>query len=154
MNPYRVIIICALIATYLIQILSEWLNIKSLQLGLPRELECLYDAEKYRASQEYTRERTRFGFIESTFSLIVLIVLWFFHFAGDRAWLYCWIVSIAFLLVIQFIAPIWLMPLFNKFTPLPDGELKEKLFEYCRSVRFGFRDIFVVDGSRRSSKAN
>ena len=46
------------------------------------------------------------------------------------------------------------MPLFNKFTPLPDGDLKDKLFEYCRRVRFGFRDIFVVDGSRRSSKAN
>ena len=81
-------------------------------------------------------------------------ILWFFEAAGDLAWVYAWLFSTVFMLLIQFIAPIWLMPLFNKFTPLPDGELKEAIARYATSVGFAFKDVFVVDASKRSSKAN
>ena len=54
-------------------------------------------------------------------------ILAFFAFAGVNAWWYCWIVVTIYLLGVQFIAPTWIMPLFNKFTPLEDGELKSAI---------------------------
>ena len=82
------------------------------------------------------------------------MILWFLESAGDLAWLYAWLFATAFLLIIQFIAPVWIMPLFLKFTPLPDGELKRKIRDYAASVGFAFKDVYVVDASKRSSKAN
>jgi STE24 endopeptidase len=81
-------------------------------------------------------------------------ILWFFAYAGPDAWLYCWGATTAFVLLIQYIAPVWLMPLFNRFTPVEDGDLKRAILEYTGSVGFAVADIFEVDGSRRSSKAN
>jgi STE24 endopeptidase len=82
------------------------------------------------------------------------MILWFFESTGNLAWLYAWLFATAFLLIIQFIAPVWIMPLFLKFTPLPDGELKQKIRNYAASVGFAFKDVYVVDASKRSSKAN
>ncbi|MBF0453880.1 MAG: M48 family metallopeptidase [Magnetococcales bacterium] len=81
-------------------------------------------------------------------------ILWFFGYAGSQAWLYCWGATTAFLLMVQYIAPVWLMPLFNRFTPLEEGALKKAILDYTGSVGFAVADIFEVDGSRRSSKAN
>ncbi len=86
--------------------------------------------------------------------LILTIVLALFEFAGSKAWLYCWLVVTIFIFIIQFVAPTWIMPLFNKFTPLDDGDLKEKIMGYAKSVKFSLENIFVIDGSRRSSKSN
>jgi STE24 endopeptidase len=82
------------------------------------------------------------------------LVLVLFAHAGDLAWLYCWAAATSFVLILQFIAPTWLMPLFIKFTPLQDGALRSRILEYARSVGFPLENLFVVDGSRRSSKAN
>jgi STE24 endopeptidase len=82
------------------------------------------------------------------------MILWFFESTGNLAWLYAWLFATAFILIIQFIAPVWIMPLFLKFTPLPDGELKQKIRDYAASVGFAFKDVYVVDASKRSSKAN
>ncbi|MEE9169524.1 MAG: M48 family metallopeptidase [bacterium] len=81
-------------------------------------------------------------------------VLAFFQYAGNLAWLYCWIVTVVFLLFIQLIAPTWIMPLFNKFTPLEDGDLRESILSYANKVKFSLQNVFVMDGSRRSSKSN
>ena len=81
-------------------------------------------------------------------------LLFFFDYAGKYAWLYCWIVTTLFLLFIQYIAPTWIMPLFNKFTPMEDGELKSSILSYIRKIKFPIRGIYVVDGSKRSSKSN
>ena len=81
-------------------------------------------------------------------------VLAFFEFAGSLAWLYCWIAVTLFMLGVQFVAPTWIMPLFNKFTPMETGELRDAIFGYARSVDFTIDNIFVMDGSKRSSKAN
>ena len=81
-------------------------------------------------------------------------VLFFFQWAGPSAWLWCWTAATLFLLVVQFVAPTWILPLFNRFTPLEDGSLRESIVSYTKSVAFPLRDIFVVDGSKRSSKAN
>ncbi|MFC1493502.1 M48 family metallopeptidase [candidate division KSB1 bacterium] len=241
MNIYGIIILSALIIDYVIEIVTDILNIKAMKTGLPEEFEGVYDSDTYKRSQEYTKTKTGFGLVVSTFDLIVVLLFWFmggfsfldtwtrelalhpiwtgltyigilmlfktilslpfsiystfvieerfefnkttpktfildmikglllaviiggpllagilafFQFAGVLAWLYCWIVTILFTLFIQFIAPTWIMPLFNKFTPLEDGELKESIFNYAKAVKFPLTGLFVMDGSKRSAKSN
>jgi STE24 endopeptidase len=81
-------------------------------------------------------------------------VLAFFIHAGAWAWFYAWLVTVLYSLVMQYIAPTWIMPLFNKFTPLQDGELKTLIVQYAEKVHFPLAGIFVMDGSKRSSKSN
>ena len=81
-------------------------------------------------------------------------ILFFFGWAGSLAWLWCWFAAIVFLMVVQFIAPTWIMPLFNTFTPLDSGALRDEILAYAESAAFPLKGIFVVDGSKRSSKAN
>lgn len=81
-------------------------------------------------------------------------VLLFFERTGESAWLWCWGLATAFLVVVQFVAPTWIFPLFHKFQPLGDGALREALLGYAARVGFPLRDVYVIDGSRRSSKAN
>jgi len=85
---------------------------------------------------------------------VLAVILAFFDYAGSFAWLYAWAVVTAFTLVIQFIAPRWIMPLFNKFTPLEDGDLKSAILNYAQSVKYSVQNIFIIDGSKRSSKSN
>jgi len=81
-------------------------------------------------------------------------VLTLFQYTGAWAWVYCWIGVLLFSIVTQFVAPKWIMPLFNKFKPMPPGELKEAIFSYAQSVNFPVKNILVMDGSRRSVKSN
>jgi STE24 endopeptidase len=81
-------------------------------------------------------------------------LLYFFQMAGNIAWIYAWAVTTVFTLIVQFIAPTWIMPLFNKFTPLEDGELKDEILSYAEKVKFPLKGIFVMDGSKRSKKSN
>jgi STE24 endopeptidase len=241
MNIYRVLIVAALWVKYLLNLVSELLNRRSLRPELPAELKSYYNPEQYIRSQGYAKAHSSIGIVESSLELAVLLtfwfvggfnwldqlvrnrnlgsipagivyigilflaeavlslpfsiystfkieerfgfnkmtprifiadrlkmlglsavlgipllaaVLWFFQYTGGFAWIYCWIFSTLFLLVLQFVAPIWIMPLFNKFTPLAQGELKNRILEYTARVHFSVKDIFVMDGSKRSSKAN
>ena len=81
-------------------------------------------------------------------------ILSLFEHAGPYAWLYCWAAVSLFSLGLQFVAPTWIMPLFNKFTPMESGELKDAILGYARSVDFPLRNVFVMDGSKRSSRSN
>ncbi len=85
---------------------------------------------------------------------LLALVLWFFQFAGPLAWLYCFGAVTLFILFVQFIAPTWIMPLFNKFTPLEEGELRSAVLDYAASVGFPLENLFVMDGSKRSAKSN
>ena len=85
---------------------------------------------------------------------LLAAILAFFEWAGPLAWLWCWFAATLFMLAVQFVAPTWIMPLFNTFTPLDSGDLHDAILEYARKARFPLRGLFVVDGSRRSSKAN
>jgi len=241
MNIYAFIIILALAGSYLLEIISDILNIRSLKPDVPGDFKDIYDADSYLKSQQYTRVNTRFGLLSNSFDLAVLIafwfaggfnyidlmvrslgynivwtgllfigllilfktvlslpfsiystfvieerfgfnkttaatfisdllkgvlltlllgapliglVIWFFEAAGPFAWLYCWITVTVFILFIQFIAPAWIMPLFNKFNPLEEGELRDAIMDYARSVDFSLKNLFVIDGSKRSSKSN
>ncbi len=81
-------------------------------------------------------------------------ILWFFEISGPLAWLYCWIASVVFVLIVQFLAPVLIMPLFNKFTPLAEGELKEAITNYATRQNFALQGIYTMDGSKRSTRAN
>jgi STE24 endopeptidase len=81
-------------------------------------------------------------------------ILVLFEYASSYAWLYCWAAVTLFFLAMQYIAPTWIMPLFNKFTPMESGELKEAILRYTRSVNFPIKNVSVIDGSKRSSKSN
>jgi STE24 endopeptidase len=241
MNPYATIILITLIGSYLLNLLADYLNLRALTEQLPEEFREVYDAEKYRQSQAYTRVKTQFALFVTTVDLALLLGFWFiggfnwldqfvrgwqlnaiwsgllyigillllqtvislpfsiystfvieerFGFnkttpatfvldlvkslslaivlggpllaalllllekAGPQAWLYCWLLMTLFTLFVQFVAPTWIMPLFNKFTPMPDGDLKAAILGYAQSVKFSLANIFVMDGSKRSTKAN
>ncbi|MGD8521525.1 MAG: M48 family metallopeptidase [Desulfobacterales bacterium] len=85
---------------------------------------------------------------------LLAAVLAFFEYAGVYAWIYCWIAVTLYMLGVQFIAPTWIMPLFNKFTPLESGELKSAILSYASSIKFPLENVYVMDGSRRSRKSN
>ena len=87
-------------------------------------------------------------------ALALALVLWFFEKAGSWAWVYAWLGLFGFQLFLVFIAPVAIMPLFNKFTPLPAGELRQAIETYARSQDFKMQGVYVMDGSKRSSKAN
>jgi len=86
--------------------------------------------------------------------LVASGILYFFGYAGERAWLYCWIAMTLFMLIMHYLVPVWIMPLFNKFTPLEEGELREAILSYARSIKFPLDNIFIMDGSKRSKKSN
>lgn len=241
MNIYALIIIVTIAFDFVLDLISNWMNLKSLSKQLPDEFEGVYDEETYAKSQEYTKVRTRFGFITGAFDLLLLLGFWFsggfnwldeiirawdfnelvtgvlyitillvaksiislpfsiystfvieekfgfnkttpktfvtdlfkglglgaligipllagllafFMYTGDFAWLYAWIAITLFSLVMQYVAPTWIMPIFNKFTPLEEGELRTKIEDYTNKVNFPLKGLFVIDGSKRSSKSN
>jgi STE24 endopeptidase len=82
------------------------------------------------------------------------LIVWFFQAAGQWAWLYCWAAVVVFEFLISFAAPVLIMPLFNKFIPLEDGELKTEIQSYADRQNFRLAGIFKMDGSKRSSKSN
>jgi len=241
MNIFAIIILIALLADFIIGIVTNLLNLRALSSEVPEEFTEVYDAETYAKSQQYTRVRTQFGFITGSFDLFILLSFWFlggfnmldewirgfpfnelvsgivfivllmiaksilslpfsiystfvieerfgfnkttpktfvldlikgialgallgipllagilafFIYTGDWAWLYAWLAVTLFTLLMQYIAPTWIMPLFNKFTPLEEGELKSEIESYTQKVDFSLKGLFVIDGSKRSSKSN
>lgn len=85
---------------------------------------------------------------------LLAAVLWFFQVTGPLAWLYCWAAVTGFTLILQFLAPVLIMPLFNKFTPLAEGELKTRISDYARRQNFTIKGIYTMDGSKRSTRLN
>jgi STE24 endopeptidase len=85
---------------------------------------------------------------------ILAVVLAFFRYAGPWAWLWCWAATTAFSLAIAYVAPTWIMPIFNRFEPLEEGELRSAILAYADRVGFPVEGIYVMDGSKRSTKSN
>lgn len=81
-------------------------------------------------------------------------VIWFFQTFATFGWLIAWGFATAFMFAVQYVAPIWIMPLFNKFTPLKDGELRQAIEDFAHKNGFNISGIYIIDGSKRSNKAN
>lgn len=85
---------------------------------------------------------------------IVWLVLWLMQAGGHLWWLYAWGALVAYQLFVMWIAPNVIMPLFNKFTPLEDETLKERVSRLMARAGFTAKGFFVMDGSRRSAHSN
>lgn len=239
-NLYFWIILLTVLAIYHLDLVAETLNLRALRSELPDEFGDTFDSAAYRKSQAYTRERTRFGILESTFNLVVFLLFWLAggypwldglirgwtesdvlrglgfvsvlvaanqildlpfeiystfvleerygfnkttprtfildHLKGlllsaalglpilalvlwlfgrwELAWLYAFLAVTAFTLIMTYLAPKLIMPLFNKFSPMEEGELKQAIQAMAAKCRFPLREVSVMDGSRRSSKSN
>jgi STE24 endopeptidase len=87
-------------------------------------------------------------------TIIFAAVLWLFVNVYRYAWLYAFAAIVIFKLFITFIAPVAIMPLFNKYIPLEEGELKNSIEEYAKKENFKMKGLFKMDGSKRSTKSN
>lgn len=244
MNRFQVLLLLLVVSELLLDVLADFLNLRQMRPEAPREFRDLYDAEKYRRSQQYQGDSTRFamtsrlfvgaaligfllagGFdwadqlalglssrlsapwatgllfvallgafraalalpfsVYATFvlearygfnrttprtfvgdlirGLVLAVALgapvfaglqYFFEQAGERAWVYSWIAVGFFQVLLAFLAPVLLMPLFNRFWPLAEGELKQAIDRYAEGQDFRLNGVYLMDGSRRSSKAN
>ncbi len=115
---------------------------------------------------------TKFGFNTTTITTYILdklksilltalfgapllaLVLWFFESSSSMAWLYIWVTVSLFQLLMLFLFPSFIMPLFNKFNPLENQSLKKLIVDFAKEVSFPVNDIFEMDGSKRSKKSN
>jgi len=85
---------------------------------------------------------------------IVAGVLFFFKAAGSWAWILAWGLTSLIALFLAYLGPVLILPLFNKLAPLQEGELKDAIQDYAQKAGFALNGIFIMDGSKRSSKAN
>ncbi len=85
---------------------------------------------------------------------LLFAVLWLMAGTGELWWLYVWLVAVVFMLFVQFIAPSVIAPLFNKFVPMQDGEMKTRIENLIARCGFESNGLFVMDGSKRSSHGN
>ena len=235
------IIIAILVFDFILERYLDYLNTTRWSTQLPDEVKGIYDEEKYRQQQAYSKTNHRFGMLTSSFSFVLIILMFFFQgFAlvnnwaasvsinpiwqalvffgilllasdilttpfsiystfvieekygfnkttaktfvldklkgwllgsvigggllaliifiytktGSLFWLYVWIVISGFSIFMAMFYSSLIVPLFNKQTPLKDGELKQAIQNFASKVGFKLDNIFVIDGSKRSTKAN
>ena len=86
--------------------------------------------------------------------LLLSTIIWFYEAVGSNFWLYAWGIIAVFVFFINMFYARLIVPLFNKQTPLCDGSLKTKIQDYAQKVGFKLDKIVVIDGSKRSTKAN
>ncbi len=85
---------------------------------------------------------------------VLALVLAILQHGGPAAWLYAWAMASALLIAMVYAAPALILPLFNKLTPLDEGELRREIMACAERLRFPLAEISVMDSSRRSTKAN
>lgn len=86
---------------------------------------------------------------------ILLITIFFiFKNFGKLAWLYAFLGVSIFMFIIQYLAPKIILPLFNKFIPISDSSLKQKIHNLAQKIGYKIQDIYIMDGSKRTTKAN
>ncbi|MFZ9720269.1 MAG: M48 family metallopeptidase [Candidatus Nanopelagicaceae bacterium] len=85
---------------------------------------------------------------------LLAAVIWLYEQFEDRFWLYGWLLVAGFSIFMFMFGTKLILPLFNKLIPLEDGELKEAIGQYCKSQGYSLKNLFVMDGSKRSTKAN
>ena len=85
---------------------------------------------------------------------ILALIIWFYQFAGESFWWYAWILVAVFSIFLNMFYARLIVPLFNKQSPLAEGSLRTKIEAYAKKEGFRLEKIFVIDGSKRSTKAN
>lgn len=129
-------------------------------LSLPFQLYSVFVIEEKFGFNKTTFKTFVFDRLKGLFLAVLLgipflfVLLSFFTYGGSFAWLWAWAAVVVISLFLQYISPTWIMPLFNTFTPMAEGELKQKIQSYAQTNHFVLKDIYVMDGSKRSSKSN
>lgn len=82
------------------------------------------------------------------------LITWFYYKTGSLFWIYAWILITVFSVFMNFFYSELIVPLFNKQTPLQEGSLRDKIEDFAVKTGFKLNNIFVIDGSRRSTKSN
>jgi STE24 endopeptidase len=85
---------------------------------------------------------------------ILALILWVMDSIGSLWWLYAWAIIMSFSLLMSWLFPTLIAPLFNKFTPMQDGSLKDRIKSLLERCGFNSQGIFIMDGSRRSGHGN
>ncbi|WP_055448276.1 M48 family metallopeptidase [Lacinutrix mariniflava] len=85
---------------------------------------------------------------------ILALLTWFYQTTGNTFWMYAWALITVFTLFMNLFYSRLIVPLFNKQTPLESGSLRDAISNYAQTVGFNLDKIFVIDGSKRSTKAN
>jgi STE24 endopeptidase len=85
---------------------------------------------------------------------ILAIIIWFYQKTGDLFWLYTWLFIGVFTIFMTMFYSSLIVPIFNKQTPLEEGALKESIYAFSKKAGFTVNNIYVIDGSKRSTKAN
>lgn len=241
MNPYFILILTFLVATFALDTLIDGLNLTRLKGPLPAEFKDIYDSKKYEDSLRYQRETHLFQAVQRTFSFLATLlfillggfntvdlfarsfgwdsiptglvfvgtlallsgvlhlpfslyetfvleekygfnqttlktflgdllkgvllgsllgglvfsgILFFFDRMGPEGWLYAWIGITVFQLLLSYLAPAVIMPLFNRFSPLVEGPLKDAIEAFSDKLNFKLSGIYTMDSSKRSTKGN
>lgn len=137
-----------------------FLYVGSMLISLPFEL---YDTFVIEEKYGFNKMTIATFFADKAKGLLLAVVLGapilaliFFLFATfeNYAWLYGWIAVAGFSLLITYLAPTYIMPLFNEFKPLEDGELKTAIQDMSKKCQFPLTEVYEIDGSKRSTKAN
>lgn len=123
----------------------------------------LYSIFKIEASYDFNRMTYKLwiidkikGYILSAIigSLLFYAILWFVDVSGDMWWIYAVSFVIIFELLLMYIYPAWIAPLFNKFTELKNQNLKERIMSLAKKLDFKLADVYEMDGSKRTAHAN
>lgn len=240
-NTAFYIIISIIILSFIFETFLNILNSKNRNKNIPKELEGIFDKEKYIKSQQYGKANTKFGFLSSGFTLILTLlmfflfgfnfineialsfseniiisaliffgilmfasdiigipfsvyatfvieekfgfnktsvktfifdkikgwiltavigggimalIIWLYSINKDMFWIWAWIAISGFSVFMTMFYSSLIVPIFNKQTPLEDGELREEIEKFSKKAGFKLDNIFVIDGSKRSTKAN
>ncbi|CAG2123462.1 unnamed protein product, partial [Medioppia subpectinata] len=92
--------------------------------------------------------------MQAIISPILSMAIWIVKWGGDYFFIYLWAFCFIITLLLMTVYADYIAPLFDKFTPLPDGELKQQIEKLAQSIDFPLKKLFVVEGSKRSSHSN
>jgi STE24 endopeptidase len=136
-------------------------------LGLVTEILSLpfswYETFKIEAKFGFNRTTTKLFFLDHLKGILIAaiiggiilsLIVWIYLIAGKLFWIYALMVITTFSLFMALFYSNLIVPLFNKQTPLADGELRTAIRNFCNKVGFNLDNVFVIDGSKRSTKAN
>lgn len=129
-------------------------------LGLPLECYAVFSIEEKFGFNKTTVKTFIFDKIKGWIIGVIIgggllaALIWIYGYFGESFWYYAWLLVTAFSFLMMMFYSNIIVPLFNKQTPLEDGSLRDKIQEFSDKVGFKLDNIFVMDGSKRSTKAN
>jgi STE24 endopeptidase len=134
-------------------VISWWIN-------LPFQLYSIFGIEAKYGFNKITAKTFITDTIKATIlstligGLLLTAVLWIYQELGNRFWIFAWMLVGGFSLVMFMFGTTLILPLFNKLKPVEQGELRSAVEKYCASQGYSLGRLFVMDGSKRSTKAN